>query len=102
MVHKMINEVMKVPDVVNDLSVQLEFCGSDISMNRCVDVLQEDLDDLEALPERIDNAVQRADGIIDGLESVLNKCVETKVAQMLVDGFEIMTDIASCYVDKKD
>jgi hypothetical protein len=53
----MIKEVTKVPGVVNDLSVQLEFCGTDIRLNLCVVILEEDLDDLEALPERIDNAV---------------------------------------------
>jgi hypothetical protein len=95
-----VHNIMKVPSVVNDLSVQLEFCGSDVSMNLCLkQVWQEVLDDLKALPERIDDEVRRVKGTVDDLELVLTECVETKVVQMEDEGDQIITDIGMCLWD---
>jgi Skp family chaperone for outer membrane proteins len=95
-----VHNIMKVPSVVNDLSVQLEFCGPDNSMNLCsLHIVQEVVVDLNALPERIDDEVRRVNGTVDELELVLTECVETKVAQIEDDGIQILKDILICYWD---
>jgi hypothetical protein len=98
-VYNVISDVIIVPSVVDNLSVQLEFCGPDINMTQCVaEVLQDVLNDFDSLPERIDNGLQRANGTVFSLEPVLTECAQTTVAQM-IDFDQIVDELGNCIND---
>jgi hypothetical protein len=99
-VYNVISDVVIVPSVVDNLSVQLEFCGPDISMTPCVvEVLQNVLNDYDSLPERINNGVQRANGTVFSLEPVLTECAQTVVAQMNSDIDQMAIYVNDCFCD---
>jgi hypothetical protein len=99
-VYNVLSDVIIVPSVVGNLSAQLEFCGSDISMTPCVvEVLQDVLNNLYYLPERIDNGVQSANETVLSLEPVLTETAQTVVAQMSSDVNSIIDDLTSCFCD---